>query len=204
MDVTINGNNIKVNDALEDYARKKLDKLDRYLPNILDIRVDLTQQRSRRGEDVAIAQITVRHVRGAILRAEERVHGDMHAAINSAVDNMYRRIQRFKGKRQRKGRERFTATLEEITAAEEIPDVEEYIEETPGIETEEIVETTPMPEVVRRKEVAVSAMNEAEAIEQMELLGHTFFMFFNDETGSVNVLYKRTSGGYGVLVPQVE
>lgn len=201
MDVTIHGNNIKITDALATYARKKLDKLDRYLPNIADVRVDLSQQRSRRGEDVAIAQITIRHQRGAILRAEERVPGDMHAAINSAVDNMYRRIQRFKGKRQRKGRERFTATVEELNLAEQIPDVEEYIEETPGVETVAVVET---PEVVRRKEIAVTAMNEAEAVEQMELLGHTFFVFFNDATGSVNVLYKRAAGGYGVLVPHVE
>lgn len=201
MDVNIHGNNIKVTDALAAYARKKLDKLDRYLPNIADVRVDLSQQRSRRGEDVAIAQITVRHQRGAILRAEERVPGDMHAAINSAVDNMYRRIQRFKGKRQRKGRERFTATLEELTIAEQIPDVEEFVEETAAV-TETVAATE--PDIVRRKDIAVTAMNETEAIEQMELLGHTFFVFFNDATGSVNVLYKRASGGYGVLVPQVE
>ncbi len=202
MDVTIHGNNIKVTDALAAYARKKLDKLDRYLPNIADIRVDLSQQRSRRGEDVAIAQITIRHQRGAILRAEERVPGDMHAAINSAIDNMYRRIQRFKGKRQRKGRERFTATIEELRIAEQIPDVEEFVEETAAPVTE--VAAALEPEIVRRKDITVTAMNEAEAIEQMELLGHTFFVFFNDATGGVNVLYKRASGGYGVLVPQVE
>ncbi len=202
MDVTIHGNNIKVTDALAAYARKKLDKLDRYLPNIADVRVDLSQQRSRRGEDVAIAQITIRHQRGAILRAEERVPGDMHAAINSAIDNMYRRIQRFKGKRQRKGRERFTATIEELRIAEQIPDVEEFIEEAAAPVTE--AAAVPEPEIVRRKDITVTAMNEAEAIEQMELLGHTFFVFFNDATGGVNVLYKRASGGYGVLVPQVE
>src|SRR5512145_70849 len=153
MDVTIHGNNLKITDALEAYARKKLDKLDRYLPNILDIRVDLSHQRSRRGEDLAIAQITIRHERGAILRAEERVPGDMNAAINAAVDNMYRRIQRFKGKRQRKGRERFTATLEELTAAEMIPNMEEYIEEIPDAEVEVAVPTT---EIIRRKAVAVT------------------------------------------------
>jgi putative sigma-54 modulation protein len=111
---------------------------------------------------------------------------------------MYRRIQRFKGKRQRKGRERFTATLEELSVAEEIPGVAEYIEEEP--EPADIVEAP----IARRKEIAVTAMNEAEAIEQMELLGHSFFVFFNDATGSVNVLYRRTEGGYGVLVPQLE
>jgi putative sigma-54 modulation protein len=196
MDVIIQGHNLRVSDALESYTRKKMDKLDRYLPNIYDVRIDLSSERTKRGEDLAIAQITIRHSRGAILRAEERSPGDINAAINSAVEKMYRRIQRFKGKRIRKGRERFTATLEELNAAEQIPDMEVF-EDIP--ETEEAER-----EIVRRKEVPVVAMNEAEAIEQLELLGHSFFVFFNDATGGVNVLYKRTSGGYGVIVPRLE
>ncbi len=198
MDVTIQSRNLRVTDALEKYARKKLDKLDRYLPNIADVRVELGHEHTRRGEDLVSAQITIRHKRGAILRAEERVPEDIQAAINGAVDKMYRQIQRFKSKNSRKGRERFTATLEELREAEAIPDVDEYVEET-------VVEAgIPQPEIVRRKEVKVVAMNEEEAIEQMELLGHNFFVFFNDSTGSVNVLYKRATGGYGVLVPRVE
>lgn len=197
MDVIIQGHNLKVTDALELYTRKKIDKLDRYLPNIAELRVELSQERTKRGENMAIAQITVRHMRGAILRAQEKSPGDINSAINSAVDKMYRQIQRFKGKHIRKGRERFTATIEELSAAEQIPDVEEFVEEA-------AVEETQQSEIMRRKEVALVAMNEAEAIEQMELLGHSFFMFFNANTGSVNVLYKRTSGGYGVLVPNVE
>ena len=106
MDVIIQGHNLRVTDALESYTRKKMDKLDRYLPNIYDVRIDLSSERTKRGEDLAIAQITIRHSRGAILRAEERAPGDINAAINSAVEKMYRRIQRFKGKRIRKGRER--------------------------------------------------------------------------------------------------
>jgi putative sigma-54 modulation protein len=196
MDVIIQGVNLKVTDVLENYTRKKLDKLDRYLPNIYDIRVDLSTEHTKRGDDVAIAQITIRHSRGAILRAEERTSGDLNSAIHSAVEKMYRRIQRFKGKRFRKGRERFSATAEELDVAEQIPDIEEF-------EYEDELETTEEA-IVRRKEVPAATMNEAEAIEQMELLGHAFFVFFNDATGGVNVLYKRTSGGYGVLVPVVE
>jgi ribosome hibernation promoting factor len=195
MDVIIQGHNIKVNDALENYARKKLDKLDRYLPNIHEIRVDLTHEHTKRGEDLVSAQITVHHKRGAILRSEERLQGDINAAINAAVDKMYRRVQRFKGKRSRKGRERFSASVEELNVAENIPDVEEYVDEESA--------TSPSP-IVRRKEVFVGAMTEAEAVEQMELLGHTFFVFFNDANGDMNVIYKRSSGGYGLLVPHVE
>jgi putative sigma-54 modulation protein len=210
MDVIIQGHNLKVNEPLETFTRKKIDKLPRYLPNIYEIRVDLSNEHTRRGDNFMVAQITIRHERGAILRAEEKVQGDIQAAINLAVDKMYRQIQRFKGKRVRKGRERFTATLEELGAAEPIPDVEEYTEEY----TSEVVAANgtgkvaeappPQPEIIRRKDVALVAMNEAEAVEQMELLGHNFFVFYNAETGQVNVLYRREAGGYGLLVPHVE
>jgi putative sigma-54 modulation protein len=200
VEVIIRGDGLKVTEALEDYAKQRLDRLDRYLPNISDVRVDLAHQHTRRGEDVIIAQITVRHQRGAILRAEEKAAGDIHLAINAAVDKMYRQIQRFKGKRRRKGRERFTATLDELDVAEAIPGIDEFVEEyeeRPGIEAAEAP-------IARRKQIAVTAMNEAEAIEQMELLGHNFFVFFNDATSGINILYRRAEGGYGVLVPHVE
>ncbi|MBA3869546.1 MAG: ribosome-associated translation inhibitor RaiA [Anaerolineae bacterium] len=195
MNITIQGRNVKVTDSIESYARKKIERFDRYLPNIIDARIDLNHEHTRRGEDLVAAQITIRHSRGAILRTEERTTGDVLAAINGAVENMHRRIQRFKSKRVRKGHERFSATVDELNAAEAIPDTAEFVDDaTEGAAND----------VVRRKEVPVGAMNEAEAVEQMELLGHAFFMFFNGETGSVNVLYKRSSGGYGVLVPRIE
>lgn len=199
MDVSIHGRNIRITDSLEDYARRKIDRLDRYLPNIANIRVDLSSEHTRRGENMVAAQITIRHQRGAILRVEEKIFGDIQVAIDSAVDKMYRQIQRFKGKHQRKGSTRFTATLEELDIAEAIPDVEEYVEEERAAEAPP--EETP---IIRRKEIALSAMSEAEAIEQMELLSHAFFVFFNADTGGINILYRRNSGGYGVLVPQVE
>ncbi|PJF40978.1 MAG: ribosome-associated translation inhibitor RaiA [Chloroflexi bacterium] len=195
MNVTIRGQNIGINEELDEYTRKKLDRLDRYLPNISDVRVDLSRQSTKRGEDILIAQITVRHSRGAILRAEERATGDIRTAINHATDNMYRRIQRFKGKRGRKGRERFSATIEELNIAEDIPDFETY-EETSDDELDG------GHRIVRRKTIEALAMSEDEAIEQMELLGHNFFMFLNGETGKINVLYRRTAGGYGLLIPE--
>ncbi|MCB9453879.1 MAG: ribosome-associated translation inhibitor RaiA [Anaerolineaceae bacterium] len=200
MDVIIQGHNMKVTDTLETYAKKKLDKLDRYLPNIREVRVDLSVQLTKRGENIAIAQITVHHSRGAILRAEEKLPGDARNAINSAVDKIFTQVQRFKGKRSRKGRERFTASIEEMNMAEAIPEIEEFVEEGPY--ASDGLQETGDSRIARRKTVSVTAMNEAEAIEQMELLGHTFFVFFNDTTGSVNVVYKRSAGDYGLLIPQ--
>jgi putative sigma-54 modulation protein len=195
MEIHIQGHNLKLHPTLEDYTRKKLSKLDRYLPNIREVRVELEREHTRRGEDLAVAQITIRHARGAILRAEETVAGEIEAAINLAVDKMYRQIQRFKGKRERKGRERFVASIEELDAAEPIPEVAE-----PPDEYLDAI-------IVRRKQVSVSAMTELEAIEQMELLGHTFFVFHDSANGSsagLKVVYKRHDGTYGVLQPTVE
>lgn len=208
MDVTIQGLNMKVNSAVEAYAKKKLDKLDRYLPGISDVRLDLTHQNTKRGGNLAIAQLTIRHRRGAILRAEERTDGDFEAAINLAIDKMYRQIERFKGKRldgkkRRTTPSRFTALPEELDLAEETP-VSEIEPNSPYADYATIEEAVEVPdEIIRRKQVDVSAMSEDEAIQQMELLGHDFFMFFNADTGSVNVVYKRRNGGYGVLVPNV-
>ena len=196
MDIHIQGNNLRVTDGLKTYVQKKLERLDRFLPNIMDIRVELEREHTRRGEDLAVAQITVRHKRGAILRAQEKTPGEIELAFNEAVDKMYRQIQRFKGKRERKGHERFSATLEELGIAEALPDVQ--------YDGDVVDEVAQEPQVRRRKDVAVTAMSEDEAIEQMELLGHTFFIFFNQAIGSVNVVYKRRAGGYGILNPQVE
>ena len=200
MEMTIHSQNLRINEALEEYAKKKLEKLDRYLPNIADVRLDIEREHTRRGEDHAVAQITVRHSRGAILRAEERVNGtdqeDLVAALNQALDKMYRQIERFKGKRSRKGRERFSATVEEMSAAESVPEVE-------TIEEEFAAENAVEAQINRRKEVLITAMTEEEAVEQMELLGHNFFLFYDATTGTVNVVYKRQSGNYGVLVPRV-
>jgi len=197
MEIKIHGNDIKVSEELEDYTRSKVDKLDRYLPNISRVRVELSIQKTHRGADLAIAQITVHHSRGAILRAEEKLYienrNTIRAAIAKAVDKIYRQIDRFKGKRKSKRvHDKYSATIAELDIAEElpefdIPDAEDY----------------QMPiEIFRRKQVELIPMNEEEAIEQMELLDHSFYMFMNAETEKANVLYRRENGGYGILVPQ--
>jgi putative sigma-54 modulation protein len=202
MTIDIRSQNFKVNGSLEDYATKKLERLYRYLPRIGDIRLELERMNTVRGEPTTRAQITVRHERGAILRAEEKRSGEsteaVEAAINAAVDKMYRQIERFKGKRNNhKGKTRFSATLEEIELAETIPQ-----DETDTAELE-LADSFEELEIVRRKQVAVMPMTEEEAIQQMELLGHTFFVFFNEATNGINVLYKRAGGDYGVLVPEL-
>lgn len=201
MDVSIHGNNITIADNIAEYAQDKLEKLGRYLPNITSVRADIARQNNSRGRDMVAVQITLRHNRGAILRAEEHMEmGDgnvVKAAISNAVDKMYSRIQRFKGKRgdKRRMRDRFEATEEEISMSEEVPTVEDLAAPDAGWK---------IPQIIRRKQVSVAAMNEEEAAEQMELLGHDFFMFFNADSNQICVVYRRSNGGYGVLIPNLE
>ncbi len=199
MEVNIHGDGIKVSEPLENYTRSKLDKLDRYLPNISHVGVELSIIRTHRGADLAIAQITVQHARGAILRAEERMNIEsrdtIRFAINKAVEKMHRQIDRFKSRRkakQQRVRERYRATIAEIDLAEDVPeyaltDAEDFV---------------PPVAIVRRKAVELIPMNEEEAIEQLELLDHNFYMFRNSDSSDVNVLYRRQNGGYGILAPQ--
>ena len=196
MDVTIEGSNVRVSEELERYALRKLDRLDRYLPRIRLVEVDLSHEHTRRGSDLVSAQITLHHERGAILRAEEKVESEMRRAIDGAVNKLYRQIQRFKGKRARRGRDRFVASLEELSLAEDIPDVGDFQDET--VPDGEALAELP---ITRRKAVELHPMSEQEAIEQMELLDHDFFMFFNADTLVINVVYRRRSGAYGLLLP---
>lgn len=196
MDVTIEGSNIRVSDELEQYTLNKLDRLDRYLPRIRLVEVDLTHESTRRGSDLVSAQITLHHERGAILRAEEKVESEIRYAIDGAVNKLHRQIQRFKGKRTRKGRDRYVASLEELSLAEDIPDVGNFQDDFASTD-DELAE---LP-ISRRKDVELNPMSELEAIEQLELLGHDFFMFFNADTLIINVIYRRKSGDYGLLMP---
>lgn len=208
MDLTIRGENVTITPELEEFAQKKLSRLGRYMPNIESVYVELGVQKSHRGPDIATAQITLRHSRGAILRTEEKMdkveHGTLKTALVAASDKMYRRISRFKGKRRGKRvRDRFAMTQEEITQAEPLP-TESEAGDSPYDDFEMPEADLLEPQIIRRKTVGINAMHEEEAIEQMELLGHNFFLFFNADTNTVNVVYKRSNAGYGVLEPQVE
>lgn len=199
MDISIHGDGIKISEGLDQYTRSRVDRLDRYLPNIAHVGVELAIIRTHRGADIAIAQITVQHARGAILRAEEKMdienRDTIRFAINKAVDKLHRQIDRFKSKRKSKNqkvRDKYRATLAELDIAEDIPVSAATVDEDAAAQTE----------ILRRKQVELIPMNEEEAIEQLELLDHNFYMFMNADSTQVNVLYRRDNGGYGILVPQ--
>jgi putative sigma-54 modulation protein len=189
LEVDINGRNMEVTDRIKDYVSKKVNRLDRYLPGIEEARVDLAYVKSARSaSDRQVAQITVRG-KGFILRSEERAD-DIFAAIDTALDKIQRRIERFKGKHYRgRGDGKSVADV----AGEALPAAIE----------EETVE--PKRVIARRKHFRLSPMDETEALEQMELLGHEdFFVFYNANTNAINVLYRRLDGTYGLIEPEVD
>jgi putative sigma-54 modulation protein len=192
MELKIHARNVDVTPRLQEHVEKKVSKLDRYLPNIQELRVDLAIERRKQGMDQCIAQLTLRNTRGVILRAEEKKQPDIYAALDVALDKMYRQIERYKGKRKRRGAGRFYESEQTLAAVETVPGAE--------MEEEEEEKTA----IVRRKTVTLVPMSEEEAIDQMELLGHNFFVFLNAETARVGVLYRREDGNYGVLEPRIE
>ncbi|MGD0003800.1 MAG: ribosome-associated translation inhibitor RaiA [Anaerolineaceae bacterium] len=182
--VDISAKNMEVTERINNYINTKITRLDRHLNNIEDTRVDLAYIKSaRNSSDRQVAQITIRG-RGYILRVEERAD-DIFAAFDAALDKMSRQVERLKGKRIR-GRGDGTP------ASEVAP------------EAAEVEETPPQPTIVRRKQFTLHPMDEQEALEQMVLLGHeNFFIFYNANTSSMNVLYRRRDGTYGLIDPKV-
>jgi putative sigma-54 modulation protein len=178
--------NMRLTDNVRAYVEKKAAKLERYLHDIDEIRVELSHiKTARSAADRQVAQITV-HGKGFILRTEERAD-DIHAAFDTALDKMQRQVDRYKGKHYRgRGDGRSAADV-----------VEE--EELPMDETGEL-----LPLIGRRKKFVILPMTEDEAVEQMRLLGHdNFFIFFNAEQNSIQVLYRRRNGTYGLIQPVV-
>ena len=178
--------NMRLTDNTREYVEKKAVKLERYLQEIEEIRIELSHNKSARNAlDRQVAQITV-HGKGFILRSEERAD-DVHAAFDTALDKVQRQIDRYKGKHHRgRGDGRSAA---EVVEEEELP-----VDETGEL----------LPLIGRRKKFMILPMTEDEALEQMRLLGHdNFFVFFNAEQNAIQVLYRRRNGTYGLIEPVV-
>ena len=125
---------------------------------------------------------------GTLLRAEER-DDDMQAALDLALDKLQRRIERFKGRNHaKKGRTHLGAALAPDSVVES---------------AEEDAEAPPIRPIVRTKRFPMQPMQREDAVEQMELLGHSFFVFWDADTKHMSVLYRRSDGNYGLLEPEL-
>jgi putative sigma-54 modulation protein len=184
MELQIFGKNIEISQAIQDYVQKKIGKLARYLPNIAEAKVEIYEERTKSPQHRFTAQVTL-NSKGVLLRGEERGE-NVHVAVDAVAEVLARQIERYKGKLYEKGRgvslARQASVSEEVVVAEE---------------------TNVSPNVVRVKRFAVKPMSVAEATEQMELLGHDFFLFVNADNDALNLLYRRKDGNYGLIEPEL-
>ena len=182
MKLIIQGKNVEMTDRLREYVEKKVSRLDRYMSDVTEARVELATESARSAEHRQVAQLTLR-AKGKLLRAEERTD-DIFASIDAMINKMHRQIARYKGKRRDRGR-----------GVEELPLPDEFY-----FEDEEEDDELFSP-IVRIKRFDMVPMHEEEAVEQMELLGHGFFVFYNISDNGINVLYRRRDGSYGLIQP---
>jgi len=180
MKYSIRGQHIEVTEALRDYVEKKLDRLERYFeaPITSDVNVTLSVTR-----DVHSVEVTI-PMPGLILRAEDRGN-DMYASIDLVVEKLERQIRKHKTKLNRKMRQRQEGGLKQLFAEPT----------TTAIATEDEDEL----ELVRTKRFTLKPMDVEEAILQMNMIGHSFFVFSNADTKEVNVVYRRNDGRYGLI-----
>ena len=168
------GRGVEVTDALRSYAEKRLGRLERQLPDS-QIELQLSSENNPSIRDSHVAEATVR-TKGPVLRARESSH-DMRASIDQLVDKLERQVTRYREKRGRRRRASRQAPDEGIPMSEE-------------------------PQIVRTKQFAVKPMTAEEAVLQLELVGHDFFVFRDADSNEVNIVYRRRQGGYGLIEPQ--
>ncbi|MGA2670728.1 MAG: ribosome-associated translation inhibitor RaiA [Dehalococcoidia bacterium] len=172
-------NNMEVSEAIRAYIEKKVGKLGRYLPTLDESKVEISREGTKLPEQRFTVQVTL-DSRGVLIRAQEKSK-DMHTAIDKVVDVLSKRIERYKGKLHDKSRG--------VSFARQGAAIEEEEIEAPK-------------RVVKTKHFLVKPMPIDEAISQMELLGHDFFLFLDADTERLNLLYRRDDGNYGLIEPE--
>ena len=184
MQIFVKGKNLRVTDPLREYAEEKIGHLDHYIDHgILDAHVTL---RTERNDQIVDVILNLRHY---LIKAEER-SANMYASIDLVQSRLEQQIRKYKT-RSRERHHRQNGKAASVTGDQSPEDVE----------VESFADVGAAPKIVRTKQFAVKPMDAEEAIHQMELLGHAFFVFVNAETEQVNVLYKRNSGDLGLIEP---
>ncbi len=180
MELQITGKNIEISPEVRQYIERKLDKLGRHLHKIMESKVEISEQKTKSPQQHFVVQVTI-DSNGTLFRSQERGE-NLVSAIDRVVEIMDRQIKRYKGKLYKKGRGSSLAR---------------------GGLSEEIVEEKTMGRIVKIKQFVLKPMSVDEAIEQMELLGHDFFLFFNADDEGLNLLYRRKDGNYGLIKPEL-
>ncbi len=189
MKLLIQGNNITVTDAIHDYVEQKLEKAVKHFQNMTTkVDVHLSVARNARINDKHKAEVTV-YANGTIIRAQEGSE-NLYASIDLVSDKIARQLRKYKEKHLYK---KTHAQVKTSDIVEEAPVTEDLV----GDRAPELPE-----EVVRVKYFAMPPMSVEEALEQLQLVDHDFYMFRNKDTDEINVIYIRNHGGYGVIQPR--
>jgi ribosome hibernation promoting factor len=176
----VKGKNVEVSDSIRSYAEEKLAKLDRQLHELTQVELELWMEKNPSIAANQVAEATI-WTKGPTLRARE-ASTDMKASIDQLTDKLLRQVEHYRAKRSRK--QARGNGIPPTGGSMSIPDSEQT------------------PQIVKSKQFAVKPMSPEEAALQLELVGHDFFVFQNEESGDVNVLYRRSAGGYGLIEPQ--
>lgn len=190
MELHIRSVDIAMTDELRSYAERRIEKLARLLDRAEDAQLEVRRRPQRSGGEITSVQVTIRAGRH-LLRAEEEAY-EATKAIDQAVDKMARQVRRFHERR----------TDRQATKPERSDSVAELLPLDAVDETDFEDNGYSVPRIARTKRFVMKPMPADEAIEQMELLGHDFFLFFNSEESQVNVVYRRKDGSYGLIVPE--
>ncbi|KAB8132339.1 ribosome-associated translation inhibitor RaiA [Gracilibacillus oryzae] len=185
MKYNIRGENVEVTGAIKEYVERKIGKLERYFdtPPTSDVNVNISVYNEEQQIEVTIPMTNL------MLRAEVH-HIDLYAAIDLVVDKLERQIRKHKTKVNRKFRQQ--GAPKHVFA--------ELEKEAAEIRGEDIFDDEDI-EIVRTKRFDLKPMDSEEAVLQMDMLGHAFFVFENSITGNTNVVYKRRDGRYGLIEP---
>ncbi|MBI4219407.1 MAG: ribosome-associated translation inhibitor RaiA [Chloroflexi bacterium] len=198
MDLTITVKNLALTDSLEGYAQKRLAKLDRRLRKTIPVRLILKHEETKSVDTRYVAEVTAALKGGVIVRGEQRA-ATINAAIDGVADAIVRQIDRYKTRRIKSKRDgRGISELEQQIA-------ESFAEGSEAAEADAAgpyAAVRARPTVVREKRHGVRPMTVEQAAEQMELLGHTFYVFQNVDNDAINVVYRRNDGDYGLIVPE--
>ncbi len=176
MELQITGKNTELTPTVRRYVERKLGKLNRHLPGIIESKVEISEEKTKSPQQHFIVRVTVAG-RGTRLHGEERGK-DLFTATDKVATIMTRQLEHYKGKLYEKGRGSSFAR---------------------GEFGEEVETAQPAKKVVKVKRFAIKPMSVTEATDQMELLGHEFFLFFNADTEELNLLYRRKDGNYGLI-----
>ncbi len=176
MKITITGRKCSPRESFKDHAEKKLTKIEKFFGAEAEAKITVTVEKSSQTVEITVAN------GGMIFRAQERAE-NMNEALDKCVDTLIRQIRKNKTRLEKKLR---AGNFDAFAQAEE--SVAEEVEF----------------ELVRRKTVSLKPQSVEEAILQMNLVGHQFYVFLDEASGDVSVVYKRNDGGYGLITPEVE